>query len=315
MSQIALLGIDGGGTSTTAWIADADGNVLGRGQAGPSNITSVSAVDARDALDRSIASAFADAGEQPRPVEVACVGLAGFDRPNHKRLLNEWAELGRWARRRILVNDGDLVVAAGTPEAWGVGVISGTGSIAVGRWPDGRTARAGGWGYLFGDEGSAYAVAVAGLRWVAHRADGRVSQDGSDVLTTRLCHALGIEGPDDLVSAIYAPGFDRTLIAALAPVIVNAAEDDPFVAEAILTPASNDLAELVMTVAHRMGWHEWDHVGPLPLAMAGGFLLSAPIVYDGLLAALDSMGLSVEATPVPEPALGAIILARKALHG
>ena len=62
------------------------------------------------------------------------------------------------------VNDGDLVVAAGTPEGWGVGLIAGTGSIAVGRAPDGRTARAGGWGHLIGDEGSAYGVVLDALR-------------------------------------------------------------------------------------------------------------------------------------------------------
>jgi N-acetylglucosamine kinase-like BadF-type ATPase len=315
MSSIAILGIDGGGTATTACVADADGQVLGRGQAGPSNIPSVAADDARAALDESIAAAFADAGEAAQPVEVACFGLAGYHRPEGKRLFGEWADRGSWARKRILVNDGDLVLAAGTPEGWGVGVISGMDSIVAGRWPDGRTARAGGWGYLFGDEGSAYAVALAGLRWVAHRADGRVAAGSHDILTERLCNALGIAGPADLISAVYAPGFDRTLIAALAPVIVTAAEDDPFVAEGILNPATNDLAEVVITVAHRLGWHEWDRQAPLPLAMAGSFLLSAPIVWEGLLSALQSMGLAVEATPVPDPVQGAIILARKALAG
>jgi N-acetylglucosamine kinase-like BadF-type ATPase len=314
MSSIALLGIDCGSTATTAWLADADGHVVGRGQAGPSSAADVTVAKAHEALNKSIALAFADAAEAPRPVEVACIGLAGLDRQNDKRLISDWDERRLWARRRILVNDGELVVAAGTLEGWGVGVTSGTGSYVLGRWPDGRTARAGGWGYLFGDEGSAYAVALAGLRWVAHRADGRVASGGSDILTERLCRALGISGTSELVSAVYAPGFDRTSIAALAPVIVTAAEDDPFVAEAILNPATTDLAEMVMNVAHRLGWHEWDYEGPLPLAMAGSFLLSAPIVYEGLLSALQSMGLEVEATPVPEPVLGAVILARKDLH-
>jgi N-acetylglucosamine kinase-like BadF-type ATPase len=101
-----------------------------------------------------------------RPVAVACLGLAGFDRPEDKQLLSEWAETGHWAERLLLVNDGDLVVAAGTPEGWGVGVIAGTGSIAVARAPDGRKARAGGWGHLIGDEGSAYGTVLAALKKV-----------------------------------------------------------------------------------------------------------------------------------------------------
>ena len=68
---------------------------------------------------------------------MACLGLAGFDRPDDRAVLAGWADEARVARRLVLVNDGDLVVAAGTPEGWGVGVIAGTGSIAVGRAPTG----------------------------------------------------------------------------------------------------------------------------------------------------------------------------------
>ena len=80
-----------------------------------------------------------------------------------------------------------MVIAAGTTEGWGVGVIAGTGSIAVGRTKDGQTARAGGWGHLIGDEGSAYSVVLDALRLVARRADGRDTQVvGRDPLTERM---------------------------------------------------------------------------------------------------------------------------------
>ena len=74
------------------------------------------------------------------PVDAACFGLAGFDRPDDRKILAGWADAARWARHIVPVNDGDLVVAAGTPEGWGIGVIAGTGSIAVGRTAQGRTA-------------------------------------------------------------------------------------------------------------------------------------------------------------------------------
>ena len=157
-----LLGVDGGGTSTVAWLADAGGRVLGAGRGGPSNAKAVGPEASRKALGQAIALAFADAGIAPGPVAAACLGLAGFDRPDDRRLLTGWAEEARWADRLVLVNDGDLVLAAGTPEGWGLAVIAGTGSIAVGRTPAGQTARAGGWGPMIGDEGSAYAVALAG---------------------------------------------------------------------------------------------------------------------------------------------------------
>ena len=101
---------------------------------------------------------------------------------------SEWAEQAGWARSVLMVNDGDLVIAAGTPEGWGIGVIAGTGSIAVGRTKDGRTARAGGWGHLIGDEGSAYRIVLDALRLVARRADGRDPRpSGHDPLTERIC--------------------------------------------------------------------------------------------------------------------------------
>ena len=148
------------------------------------------------------------------------------------------------------MNDGDLVVAAGTPEGWGVGVIAGTGSIAVARAPDGRKARAGGWGHLIGDEGSAYGTVLAALRKVARRADRRdPSTVQPDPLTAHLCRALGISGPDQLVSALYAPGFDRSKIAALAPAVLAAAALDPSIADELLRPAGIELAQMAIAAA------------------------------------------------------------------
>src|SRR4051812_13168126 len=192
-----LLGVDGGGTSTIALLARPEGDPVGRGVAGPSNAKAVGVAAARQALEAAIAAAFADAGLEARTVCVACLGLAGFDRPEDRQLLGEWAEAGRWAERLILVNDGDLVVAAGTADGWGVGVIAGTGSIAVARAPDGRKSRAGGWGHLIGDEGSAYGLALAALRRLARRADGRETPRMTpDPLSVHLCRVLGISGSE-----------------------------------------------------------------------------------------------------------------------
>ena len=97
----------------------------------------------------------------------------GFDRPEDRRLLGDWSRGRAWADRLVLVNDGDLVVAAGTPEGWGVGVIAGTGSIAVGRAPDGRRPAPGAGATSSATRGAPTAVALAALRLVARRADGR----------------------------------------------------------------------------------------------------------------------------------------------
>jgi N-acetylglucosamine kinase-like BadF-type ATPase len=245
-----LLGIDGGGTSTEAWLADWTGSVLGRGRAGPSNAKAIGAEAARRALNQAIVGAFNDAGIDRKPADVACLGLAGFDRPDDRALLQEWCTAENWAHRLLVVNDGDLLLAAGTAEGWGIGVISGTGSIAVGRSPDGKTARAGGWGYLFGDEGSAYSVALAALRWIARTHDGRTPAPARpDVLVSQICEALGASGPTELVTAVYRSSVDRPRIAALAPLVAAAAEEHSLAAGAILAEAADELAQAVLAVA------------------------------------------------------------------
>jgi N-acetylglucosamine kinase-like BadF-type ATPase len=304
-----LLGVDGGGTSTDVRLASPGGRVLGRGKAGPSNAKAVGLDRARQALADAIASAFADAALEPRPVASACLGLAGFDRPDERHVLLSWATDSQWADRLTLVNDGDLVVAAGTPEGAGIGVIAGTGSIAVGRAPDGRKARAGGWGHLIGDEGSAYAVVIDALRLVTRRVDGCEPAPTPDPLADRLCRALGVPDPSVIVSAVYAPGLDRTGIAALAPEVLAAAEEAPELVDRLLRPAGEALGKQVLAVARKLGWP----AGPLPLALAGGFLLSAPAVSSALVDTLASAGFAPHATPVPEPVRGAVVLAERAL--
>jgi len=302
------LGIDGGGTSTVAWLSDEFGAVLGRSKAGPSNAKAIGKDAARAALSEAIALAFRDAGSTPQPVAVACLGLAGFGRPEDKALLTTWAKEERWASRLVLVTDGDLVVAAGTPEGWGIGVIAGTGSIALGRSADGRTARSGGWGHLIGDEGSGYAIALAGLRLVARRADGRDPVRGSqDPLTQRICASLGVETASEIIGVLHSPVFDRARIAGLAPVVSAAALEDPVITATILRPAGRALAEMALAVARSLEYES----GPLPLALAGGLLLGTFPVAEALIAEIIRAGYDVVVDQVAEPVAGAIVLAKR----
>lgn len=304
-----VLGVDGGGTSTIAWLADRDGRVLGHARAGPSNAKAVGVGAAKQALDAAVLGAFQDAGREPTPAEVACLGVAGFDRPDDRALLAEWSASAGWAKRLVQVNDGDLVVAAGTPDGWGAGVIAGTGSIAVGRDRDGRKARAGGWGHLIGDEGSAYAVVLAALNLVARRADGRERASDDNELARALCEALGVAAPSAIVSILYAPGFDRTKIAGLAPVVLASAELDPEITPRILQPAGVALAEQVLAVCRSLNWPP----GPLPLALAGSFLLGATAVSTALIARLTAAGYEPAPAAVSDPVRGAVAIALRSL--
>ena len=114
------------------------------------------------------------------------------------------------AHKIEVTTDAAILLAAGTPEGWGLALVAGTGSIAYGRMADGRRARAGGWGHLLGDEGSAYALVLAGLRAVARAADGR---GPATVLTERFLAEMSLSRPQELVPAIYRGGADRAALA------------------------------------------------------------------------------------------------------
>lgn len=310
-----VVGVDGGGSSTVAWVADQHGTVLGRAEAGPSNVKAVGEAAGVRSIDSAIQSALREAAVDR--LAVACLGLAGVDHPEDRLVFERWHADRRLADRLLLVNDGELVLAAGTPQGWGIAVIAGTGSIVVGKAPDGQTARAGGWGHIFGDEGSAYGTAVDALRNVARRFDGRNPGDWrEDALSVAICTSVGVPDPSGLVSAIYGPGFDRARIARLATVVVEIALKDREMetayspARMILEIAGIDLAGKIHAVALRLDLRD----AVIPLAMAGGFLLSSRMVSSMMEKSLTDRGFLLQTDRVEDPAHGAIVLALRALN-
>jgi len=304
-----LLGIDGGGSKTVAWLAVRAGGeapeVIGRGTAGGSNPQAAGFPAALENLDRAVAAAFADAGVTPRPVAAAVVALAGCDRDEDREALGRWAADRRLARRFRAVHDAVPVLAAGTPEGWGVALISGTGSFAFGQDAQGRSARSGGWGYLLGDEGSAYAIALAGLRAAVRTADGRAAPTR---LLPTILQKLDLQRPEQLIPAVYQPEPDRAAIAGLAQLVLKTAEAGDAAAAEIVGQAARELAAMAAAVARRLDLAP----GPFPLALAGSLLLGSEMLQSSLVTELTKLGL--QAGPVgrvPEPVAGAVALALK----
>jgi N-acetylmuramic acid 6-phosphate etherase len=307
------LGIDGGGTGTVALLvrgvpdAHPPWVVLGRGESGPSNLQSVGSAGAQQALDEAVSRAFAAAGLKRVKVIAVCLGLAGAGRPEDQAVVRAWAERIGLAEAVEVTADAPLLLAAGTPAGWGVALVAGTGSMAYARSPEGAAARAGGWGHLLGDEGSGYALALSGLRAVVRAADGR---GPVTALTERLLGALGVSEPADLVGAIYRGGRDRAALAALAPVVLQRADEGDVVALSVVREAADDLAATAVAAARQLGPGRES----VPLALAGGVLVGSPSYRQRVLDALAARGLQCDpVTLVREPAEGAVRLA-VALH-
>ncbi len=302
-----LLGVDGGGTKTEVWLARCEPQgkftVIGCGIAGPSNSRAIGTSQALANLDQAIDAAFASAKVTRDPVASACLGLAGVDRVEDRLAVERWAAERSLAAQTLVVHDALPLLYAGAMTGCGVALISGTGSFAFGRNTAGETARCGGWGYLFGDEGSAYAIALAGLRAAARAADGRGPQS---ILCDALVAHLRLSEPAQLIASIYAPEMDRAALAALAHVVIDACHQGDLVAQAIVEQAARDLAELAVTIVRRLDFD----MPAVPIALAGGVLLNCDRIRERVCAELDEHGLNVEPTLVPQPIVGALTLAQ-----
>ncbi len=301
-----VLGIDGGGTKVLAWLAGKEGDPapVGVGLGGPGNFQAVGVQTALANLDAAVDAAFADAGVEPGPVAAAVLGLAGSSREANRKILVDWAAGRQLAQRFRAVSDALPIIAAGSPDGWGLGLISGTGSFCFGQTADGRSARSGGWGYLFGDEGSAYAMAVAGLRAAVKAVDGRGPQT---LLLEDFLKHLDLAVPDDLVLCVYGRAGDRAKIAALAQVVTEAAAGGDTVARQIVDEAAGELAVMVEAVARNL---ELDKA-TFPLALTGGVLCADTDLRQRLRSHLAQLGL----TPAPiavveQPVAGAVKLAQ-----
>jgi N-acetylglucosamine kinase-like BadF-type ATPase len=302
ISSDLYLGLDGGGTRTMALLASAQ-QVLGYGEAGPANLQAVGQAAALKALDEAVRRAFATAGFERVPVAAACLGLAGAGRPEEQDAVRNWAQKVNLAQRIEITTDAALLLPAGTPDGWGVALIAGTGSMALARSPDGATARAGGWGYLLGDEGSGYALALGALQAVARADDGR---GPATRMTDNLLGELRLSRAADLIGWLYGAGRDRAAFAGLAPLVLRTAEEGDAVARTIVSAAADELADIAFAAAKKLGFES----EPVPLTLAGGLLLGSASYRERVLTALSRRGfLAQPVTLVQEPAQGAVRLA------
>lgn len=304
--QNLVIGVDGGATKTIAALADArTGAELGRGEGGPSNIQAVGVTAALHELNAAVVGAFKAAGLPRCPVAAATLGLAGVDRDEGADVILGWADIVQLAHRVSVANDATLLFAAGTPDGWGLAVIAGTGSIAFTLDAQGRDARAGGWGYLLGDEGSAFRMGLLGLR-AACRAADRIG--APTALLPALLKELGSNDPREFIPAVYRGKWDKAAIAALAPVVLATAAAGDAAAQRIFEQEAHELAQTAAGAVRAGGLP----IEGVPVALTGGLVVESAAYREQFLSELRACGV----TPGPvgvvdDPVVGAVVLARK----
>jgi len=301
--MIHVLGIDGGGTKTVALAADLRGNVLGRGTSGASNYQTVGLDRAVAALKEASERAAADAGVTTHRFEVACLGLAGVGRETDRALLLPTIKKLELADRIILEHDAAIALAGATACQPGVVVLAGTGAMAFGMNQSGEKRRAGGWGNMLGDEGSAYYIGRRALAAACRAYDGRGPETA---LVSKLMEDLSLDHFTDIVKKIYNKEASPQKIASLAPLVSQLAKAGDDVATGILRDAAEELALAANAVIRGLGMEDEEfHVA----ASGSVFKAGEPLVIP-FSESVKSIAPRAEITsPRFEPAIGAVFLA------
>lgn len=292
-------GVDGGGSKTRVIIADALGNHL-------ADVTGAGSAMAPGRGDQSaqiigdlVRQAASEAGMTGGTLRALVAGVAGVGRVNEQRALTAALEDLELAEEVSVEGDGEIALTDAFGFGAGIILISGTGSIAYGRSPARVSARTGGWGPTFGDEGSGAWIGRKALAIVASAADGREPQTA---LSGAILTAAQVNDPTELIPwaiAATPKGF-----AALAPAVFNAASAGDIRANSLVGFAVEELVLHVRALALKLFI---DDRAAVPLAFSGGLLQKGSLLRKRLEQRLRSAvpGAQVRAAEII-PARGAV---------
>jgi glucosamine kinase len=269
--QRFLLGIDGGGTRTSAEVWNRRGEAFAYAETGPSNMHSIGVDQAADAIVGLIRECTRQAGITPLQVEIIVAGLAGAGRASDQRRVARAIRLRARSkqqpiRRLVVESDARIALEGAFSGKRGIIAIAGTGSIAYGANESGKMARAGGWGRTIGDGGSGYAIGIEALRGVARILDGSGERSLLQALISR---RFGLRTQEEIINAVYKNRFD---VASLAPLVIRAAEKKDPIATKILRTCASDLANLVSLVAQKLQSGKGTKLKTFPVCVVGGLV-------------------------------------------
>jgi len=301
------LGVDGGGTKTAYAVIDAGGHIRAR-HVGPSiSHLSEGYSRAKDLLLQGIRAVVGEAGVAPSDLTFAFIGLPGYgeDSAQTADLDAMPADILRADHHRC-GNDMLCSWAGSLACADGISVIAGTGSMAYGEY-DGRNARAGGWGELIGDEGSAYWIAREGMNLFSRMSDGRAPRGRlHQLVRERFAVATDL----DLCARIYGEQASaRRAFAQFAQLVDEAARTGDPQALAILERAADELVQCVVAVRRTLAVP--DDV-TIPVSHSGGVLQGSAFTLEAFRSLLARSDRPFEyRVPRYPPEIGAALYAAR----
>lgn len=269
-----FIGVDGGGTQTRVLVTDESGREVATASGGPSAVRPGEAAHSANVIAQVVREALATSDVDGTRVRRLLVGVAGVGRDEERTALTHALERLKLAEDTTVCPDAIVALEDAFSDGPGVLVVSGTGSVAFGRGPTGTVERCGGWGPICGDEGSGAWIGRRALSIVTAAADGR---EPDTSLGAALLSALQLRETSELIPwAAQATAAD---LAAVAPVVLEAATTGDLRANSLVSLAAEELMLHVRSLGRRLFG---DERATIPLAMSGGLLAKGSLLRKRL---------------------------------
>jgi N-acetylglucosamine kinase-like BadF-type ATPase len=298
-------GVDGGATKTVAVVGRLDGTLLASARAPSSNYHNIGVEKAAKSIRTSVSSACKRAHASASSLETVVMGLAAMDSPKDFRAGQRVAALTHLGKRRVVVHDSVTAIYAATLGRPGIVVNAGTGSFAAGIDTHGRTIRAGGWGNIVDDEGSAYDIGKLGIRAALRALDGTGRKTAIGKLLVREFKLRALE---DIVHEVYNRPLSVREISSVSKLVAKAAVNGDKAALSIFAYEGRALATLVSTIARRLDMANSN----VEVYCTGGVFKAGPILLNPFRKELRrNVPRFVLRRPKFDPVIGAFVLALK----
>ena len=304
-----IIGIDGGGTKTDCAVSDMEGNILFEAKGSPSNFL----IEGTEKVSRSILDLISRCKEKLKfdypDIEIILIGTAGAGRKSDsEKLKKSFVDLSKNKgidfKNFIVESDARIALEGAFSGLPGAILISGTGSIMVGKDLDGSIHKVGGFGRLIGDEGSGFSIGRKGLNAVSKQFDGR----GNFTLISKyLEDKFEIDSAEKLIAEAYKNNFD---IASVAPLVINAAENNDEAAVNILLEEIREILRFIQVMQQKLNLAEFK------LSLIGS-LINKENFYSGKLREKimnHFPGIKIQ-LPQNPPVAGAILMAKRITAG
>ena len=274
-----FLGVDGGGTRTRVALADRAGNECARAE-GPPTLVDPANPDATLAVIEDLSREVVSKVGADLPVAALWAGIAGAGTEPTRGVVETALREAGLASRTAVGGDAEATFHDVFPTGPGILLISGTGSIALGRGVGGSRLRVGGWGAHMGDEGSGFRIGRSALRALAQGEDGR---GASTDLRDPVLNVLEVAAPPDLIK--WMATARKADVASLVPLICEWAEAGDQVAETIIEEAVDELVAHVRTLIRRL--EPWPTTPEV--ALAGGLIEEAGPLRTRVTQAIEGL--------------------------